>query len=581
MQINGEINGNNRIEPHAIALGPGISKPQPIATRGRCPMTTPTLTPPDGIPLKAWEQLAKRDGNRWAIKERDATGEGIGTAYRLQNGEKHFKKGGNRGLIYPEPLNPYAGSSKQDPIFVCEGASDTAALIGLELDAVGIPMTGQCGEMLAELLKGRHVVVVRDADEAGRNGAERIIRPLLLNCDSVRAIDPPLNAKDAREAVLKGATTQDFLELALEAAELRHAPLASEPGRDEFTWVSASHLPPYTDPPWLWQGYLARGAITLLTGIWKGGKTVLITHLLRDLYVGTGLCSKVIEGPTLVVSEEPLAHWAGREQDFEFDQRVLYLKRPSFARCDHAQWRRLIKEITTKVQHSSAEFVIIDALPNIWAVTNENDAAEVSEAISIMRDISEAGAALLLVHHPRKGDSGLQTASRGSGALPSFADILVDLGKLPSDGEKSKRRLLKALGRFGCEPAEQVIELTDEGYAMRGAPIEACESDQLEILADILRQAARALSYKEITELWPPEQPIGKNKLREILRNGAAEGRWSESGKGGRNNAYRYEMLPDSSDSSRHGHDTKGTGSNLLGSSVSTGLSTNLIEAPA
>ena len=536
--------------------------------------TPPELIPPDGVPLKVWEQLAERDGDRWAIKERDAAGEVIGIAYRLQNGEKYFKKGGNRGLIYPDPLNPYAGSSKREPIFVCEGASDTGSLIGLGLDAVGIPATGLCGYMLAELLKHRHVVVIRDADEAGRNGSDKVVRELLPNCASVRVIDPPQNAKDTRESVLKGATAQDFLDLAQEAAELRHAPLAPEPGRDEFAWVSASHLPPYTDPPWLWQGYLARGAITLLTGIWKGGKTVLISHLLRDLYLGTGLCSKAIEGPTLVLSEEPLAHWAGREQDFEFDQGVLFLRRPSFARCDHVQWRRLNQELITKVRASNAELVIIDALPNIWAVTNENDAAEVSEALSIMRDISEAGAALLLVHHPRKGDSGLQTASRGSGALPSFADILVDLGKLPSDGEKSKRRLLKALGRFGCEPAEQVIELTDEGYAMRGAPIEARKYGQMEIIAELLSLDARALSIKEITGIWPPEQPIGKNRLRDLLRKGASDGRWIETGKGDKNDPYRYECTTAISDASRHGSDAKETGSNLLESSVSTKSST-------
>ena len=541
--------------------------------------TTKELKPPDGVPLKTWKKLAKREDNHWAIKERDATGEVIGTAFRFPNGEKGFQKGGKRGLIYPEPLNPYAGSSKHDPIFVCEGASDTGSLIGLGLDALGVPATGLCGNMLVELLKHRHVVVVRDVDEAGRNGSDKIVRELLPNCDSVRVIDPPHSAKDTREAVLKGASAQDFLDLARQAPELRNAPLVPEPGRDEFTWVSARELPPYTAPPWLWNGYIARGAITLLTGIWKGGKTVLITHLLRDLYLGTGLCSKAIEGPVLVVSEEPLTHWAGREQDSEFDQRVLFLRRPSFARCDDAQWHRLIQEITTKVRDSNAELVIIDALPNIWAVDNENDAAQVSEALSIMRDISEAGAALLLVHHPRKGESGLQTASRGSGALPSFADILVDLGKLPSDGEHSKRRLLKALGRFGTEPPEQVIELTDGGYVMKGAPIEARESDQVETIAEILSQADRALSHKEIMELWPLQQSIGKNKLRDLLRNGASEGRWSELGKGGRNDPYRYEMLSDSPDSSHHGYDANKPGTILLDSSFTSESPNNLIKA--
>jgi len=53
--------------------------------------TTKELKPPDGVPLKVWEELAKREGNRWAIQERDATGEVIGTAFRFPNGEKGFQ----------------------------------------------------------------------------------------------------------------------------------------------------------------------------------------------------------------------------------------------------------------------------------------------------------------------------------------------------------------------------------------------------------------------------------------------------------------------------------------------------------
>ena len=37
---------------------------------------------------------------------------------------------------------------------------------------------------------------------------------------------------------------------------------------------------------WLWQGYLARGSLTLLTSLWKAGKTTLLTGLLQRLGSG-------------------------------------------------------------------------------------------------------------------------------------------------------------------------------------------------------------------------------------------------------------------------------------------------------
>ena len=35
--------------------------------------------------------------------------------------------------------------------------------------------------------------------------------------------------------------------------------------------------------PWLWHGLVARGKVTLLTSVWKAGKTTLLTGLLREL----------------------------------------------------------------------------------------------------------------------------------------------------------------------------------------------------------------------------------------------------------------------------------------------------------
>lgn len=177
-------------------------------------MSTANPTAPDGVPASAWERLAKREGDQWMIAERNASGEVVGTALRNADGTKGFMPGGKRGLIVAWPLDAYAGTSEVDPIFVCEGASDTAALMGLGLDAVGVPAAGLRRAWLAELLVDRHAVIVADADEPGQTGAAKLVDALLARCPSVRVIEPPEGAKDAREAVIAGATRGDFLGLA-------------------------------------------------------------------------------------------------------------------------------------------------------------------------------------------------------------------------------------------------------------------------------------------------------------------------------------------------------------------------------
>lgn len=240
---------------------------------------------PEGVPEPAWRMLAREDGSRWAIAERDADGEVIGTAYRDADGGKTFAPGGKRGLIVAWPLHAYAGTSAEKPVFVCEGASDTAALLGLGLDAVGTPMAGQCGRMLADLLADRHAVIVADADPAGRNGAAKLRKALVGRCQSVRTIEPPSGVKDAREAVKAGADAAAFLAeaglAAIENAEPETpAPTAGGPVLIRLSDVQAKPV------SWLWEGRFAVGKLTLVAGDPGLGKSFLTLDMAARVSTG-------------------------------------------------------------------------------------------------------------------------------------------------------------------------------------------------------------------------------------------------------------------------------------------------------
>src|SRR4051812_7274727 len=62
--------------------------------------------------------------------------------------------------------------------------------------------------------------------------------------------------------------------------------------------------------PWLWHGYLAPGSLTLLTSLWKAGKTTLISVLLSRLHTGGSFAGLALApGNAVVVSEEGAAVW--------------------------------------------------------------------------------------------------------------------------------------------------------------------------------------------------------------------------------------------------------------------------------
>jgi hypothetical protein len=90
---------------------------------------------------------------------------------------------------------------------------------------------------------------------------------------------------------------------------------------------------------WLWQGYIARGGVTLLTSQWKAGKTTLLSLLLARLKQGGALGGQAVHTcKALVLSEEEPALWCqrgstldleafvdslgewGRPTDFQFDE---------------------------------------------------------------------------------------------------------------------------------------------------------------------------------------------------------------------------------------------------------------------
>jgi hypothetical protein len=137
-------------------------------------------------------------GRAWAFPMRDEAGRVVGIRLRGDDGRKWAVTGSKAGLFYPTP------PPNSETVYVVEGPTDAAAALTLGLNAVGRASCMGGEGMLSDFCrrqKVRRAVVVADADEAGRRGAERLVGMLRL---PACVWTPP--CKDLREFVRAGGT---------------------------------------------------------------------------------------------------------------------------------------------------------------------------------------------------------------------------------------------------------------------------------------------------------------------------------------------------------------------------------------
>ena len=163
--------------------------------------------------------------SRWVFPERDAERRVVGITYRYRDGSKICESGGKRGLSIPSDID----QRRAGPVYLAEGASDTAALHAVGLSAIGRPAAEASAIVrlwLTQILRkyaDRPVIVVGDRDaikagkSAGCDGARNLAN--YLKDALARPIGWALPAaphKDVRDQIvagewLKGLELQEVL----------------------------------------------------------------------------------------------------------------------------------------------------------------------------------------------------------------------------------------------------------------------------------------------------------------------------------------------------------------------------------
>jgi hypothetical protein len=145
------------------------------------------------------------DGEAWTTPMRNAKRRVVGLQRRFSDGSKRCWLGSKGGLFIPDSLNG------ENPVYITEGASDTAALAGIGLPVVGLFNAGGNAEQVIALLAGRRAILVADNDArsakgrvGGRERTATFVHRLRGKGVRLRIVHPPPPAKDAREAIGNG-----------------------------------------------------------------------------------------------------------------------------------------------------------------------------------------------------------------------------------------------------------------------------------------------------------------------------------------------------------------------------------------
>jgi phage/plasmid primase-like uncharacterized protein len=134
----------------------------------------------------------------------------IGIRYRTRDGSKFAQKGSKQGLFIPSSF------TLAKAVVICEGPTDTAAMLDLGFNAIGRASCNSGDRLVTELVQRNPVAIIADNDDAGMFGARRLAEKM-----KNAVIINPIGSKDARDWVASGATRGDVLGLISEARNAR------------------------------------------------------------------------------------------------------------------------------------------------------------------------------------------------------------------------------------------------------------------------------------------------------------------------------------------------------------------------
>jgi hypothetical protein len=274
--------------------------------------------------------------------------------------------------------------------------------------------------------------------------------------------------------------------------------------------LRVADLPEETSPrTWLIEELWSAGAVGIICGTPKAGKTWIGLDMAVSVASGTpclgiyrvlepGLALVYLAEDSLPAVRDRIAS-IGRSRNIPLSVMNLQVITAPTLRLDDQNDRDRLRET---LRRNRPRLLLLDPLVRLHSL-NENDAREISELLSFLRDLQRSfDVAVILVHHARKGGSQVGGhALRGSGDLWAWGDSNLYLRHM--DG----RVVLSIEHRSARASAPVTLRLVDD------------DDDRVHLTAEGSPRARDARGLDQLLlELLAAEAPLKRSQIRERLR---------------------------------------------------------------
>lgn len=456
--------------------------------------------------------------------------------FRMRAADGSYKLTGVRRVLYRLPEVAVAVADGRT-IYLVEGEKDADNLTAAGAVATCNPNgAGKWRDEYSASLIGAHVVVIADADKAGRAHAQQIAASLAGKTLSTTLAEPAYG-KDVTDHLAHGLDLANLAPFGGSPSPNGQRPAAT-PSRT-LRLTPASAIAPRR-VRWLWHGRLALGTLGLLAGREGLGKSTVAAWLISRITRGM-LPGELDDDPRTVIIAATEDSWeftivprliaAGADLDLVYrcdvqtsDDSLSSISLPA----DNRDLERLVRD-------AGAALIVLDPLMSrIDAHLDTHRDAEVRQALEPVLSIAERTEAVLLgLIHLNKGMHGDPlTAVMGSRAFTAVARSVLMVAKSPDeDGTVLLGQPKNNLGRADNPTLKYRVDsmvIGDDSGPIETGRIEWCGETQVTI-DEALRASADPEGRTAVKEAadWLADylhMEGGAGERSEIIKKGAAAG---------------------------------------------------------
>jgi hypothetical protein len=284
--------------------------------------------------------------------------------------------------------------------------------------------------------------------------------------------------------------------------------------------------------PWIWEGVVAEGAVTLLSAPEKVGKTTLLSLLLDRRRTGGALLGRTVyPGRTVLCSEENDALWALRQPPLDFGPDLLF-HTPAGECPSRGHWKRFIDDlIELSYRPDPFDLLVIDTAVHFLPLGGRNRKL-LQWVLAQLSLVAGLPAGVLVLNQSRNVQR----------PLAAFADIVIEMA-LPRGSAPTRRRTFTGVGRYPDTLLAVNAELNADGteYLLSPDGTPPCPP-LLATLRALLQASPGPLTRRELLARWPEPAPRADTLWRTLAR-GVERGLFVVQGAGTKTDALRFGLV--------------------------------------